>query len=419
MATGAVESLSDELKNAYPSGTFEDPVNKEAPYRVSLNRVDLVMRDGVAKFPLGIASAWNVGSIADVGNMPTPIDPTRKQGEVTPELFVGSFQIGVKTKVIGKNKVGTFNTGGIMADRVEGTVADLGKYINKVYAGTNRGRMALVKSNPGSSTVELDVPLKAELIEENMRVDVYDALIGGSIRGTAGRKILTVDKDLGTYTYDGGNIAAIAAGDHVFITETYGRAHWTLNDIVDDGTDCETIFGLSRTTYPKLKAFVLRGAGGLRDLDEQMILDACSKPRRQTGKRISRVLSNDGQARKYVEFIAPERRYPGPTGEAPKYTVGYDEDSLQILAPGVNAKLEVDFDIPPRRMFFLCWETFGRYEAMALDWLDDDTLLKMIPRDGGHKAGFLAYVGSVENQINLMPRANARLENLNDPIVGD
>jgi hypothetical protein len=99
--------------------------------------------------------------------------------------------------------------------------------------------------------------------------------------------------------------------------------------------------------------------------------------------------------------------------------VGYDEDSLQIIAPGVNCKLEVDFDVQPRRIFFLAWDTFGRYEAMALDWIDDDTLLKMVPTNGGHLAGFLAYVGSVENQICTMPRASCRLENLNDPLCGD
>jgi hypothetical protein len=417
--TGAVEDLSDELKNAYPSGTFEDPVNKEAPYRVSLNRVELVMRDGIAKFPLGVASAWNVGSIGDIGNMPTPIDPTRRQGEVTPELFVGSFQIGIKTKVIGKNKVGTFNTGGIMADRVEGTVADLGKYINRVYAGSNRGRLAVVLSNDGSNTLTLDKPLGTELLNKNMRIDVYDALTGGSPRAATNRKLTAVTRESFQIVYDGADDATIAAGDHIFITDTYDRTHWTLSDIVDDGTDAATIFGQSRVTDPELGAFVLRGSSGLRDLTEQLILESCSKPRRETGKRISRALSNDGQARKYVEFIQAERRYPGPTGEAPRYTVGYDEDSLQILAPGVNCKLEVDFDVSPRRIFFLCWETFGRYEAMALDWIDDDTLLKMIPRDGGHKAGFLAYVGSVENQINTMPRANCRLENLNDPICGD
>ncbi len=421
MATGAYEDISDELKFAYPPGSFQDPVNKEAPYRKSLQRVNLKMSEGIARFPLGLTAAWNVGSIADLGNMPVPVDPLRVQGEVTPELFVGAFQIGLKTKVAAKTTVGTFSSGGILSDRVEGTVADLGKYINKVYAGSVFARLAIVLTNDGTSTLTLADPLRTELLNRRMRIDVFDALTSGSIRGSGGREILTLNRDTGVITYAGGDIGAIAAGDHVFVENTYGRSHWTLPMIVDDGTDAGTIFTKSRTTYPELKAFVLRGSSGNRDLTEQIILDAIDRPRRETGKRISRALCNSGQARKYVEMIQAERRYPGPTGKAPMYTVGYDEESLQIIAPGVNVRLEVDFDISPRLMFFLCWETFGLYEALPLDWIDDDSLLKMIPRSDsdGHKAGFLSYVGSVENQINVMPRANVRLEDLNDPILGD
>jgi|GEM_PF-2147381 len=416
MATtpGAFEDITTELKNAYPPGTFEEPVNKETKYRRDLQRVDLVMNDGIAKFPLGIASAWNVGLIADVGDFPSPIDPTRVQGEVTPELFTGSFQIGVKTKVAAKSKVGTFNQGGIMADRVENTVAELGKYINKVYAGSYGAILGYVSTNDGSSTVTLATPLGNLLLNKNMRIDFK--IPGGALRTAVNRTITVLNRDTNVITYSGADDAAIAAGDEVYITGTSGRSIWTLPQIIGDASDAASIFGQSRSTYPELNSFV--EDAGNNDLTEQMILQTIDLPRRETGKRVTRALTNTGQARKYVEFIQAERRYPGPTGSAPKYTVGYDEDSLQIIYPGVNMKLEVDFDIEPGRIYFLCWEVFGRYTAMDVDWIDDDALLKMIPTSGGHKAGFLAYVGCVENQINTMPRSSSRLEGLTDPILG-
>ena len=413
-STGAFEDITTELKNAYPPGTFEEPVNKETKYRRDLQRVDLVMNDGIAKFPLGIASAWNVGLIPDIGDFPAPIDPTRVQGEVTPELFTGSFQIGVKTKVAAKSTVGTFNQGGIMADRVENTVAELGKYINKVYAGSIAAILAYVATNAGSSTVTLADNLRTILLNKNMRVDFK--IPGGALRTAVNRKITTLTRDTSTMVYAGADDAAIAAGDEVYITGTSGRSIWTLPQIVGDASDASSIFGQSRSTFPELNAFVV-DAGGV-DITEQLILETIDLPRRETGKRVSRALTNTGQARKYVEFIQAERRYPGPTGSAPKYTVGYDEDSLQIVYPGVNMKLEVDFDVEPGRIYFLCWEVFGRYTAMEVDWIDDDALLKMIPTSGGHKAGFLAYVGCVENQINTMPRCSSRIEGLNDPING-
>lgn len=418
--TGAFVDITAELKNAYPPGSFEEPVNKESFYRKSLTRVELTESEGIATFPLGIASAWNVTMIADVGTLPSPIDPTRVQGQVTPELFAGAFQIGVVTKAAARSNRGTFSGGGIYSDRVETTTEDLGKYINKVYCGSHYGRLGVVLTNDGSNQVTLDDDNRANLTEKNMRVQFYDALTGGSVRATSdGAKLTAVNKDTGQLTYDGSNDAAIAPGDSLFINGSYGRSIWTLPMIVGDSSDAASIFGKSRTTYPELSALIYRSTSGNRDLTEQLMLFAIDGPRRETGKRITRAISNSGQARKYVEFIQGERRYPGPSGKAPRYTVGYDDESLQIIAPGVNCRLEVDFDITPRRMYFLCWDTFGLYESMPMDWLDDDTLLKMIPTSGGHKAGFLSYIGSVENQINVMPRANSRLEDLNDPILGD
>lgn len=418
--TGAFQDISNELKTVYPTGTFEEPVNKESKYRKDLQRVELMLTEGTGNFPLGIGSAWNVGMIADMGTMPAPHDPTRIKGVVTPELFVGSFQIGLKTKVAAKSSKGTFNAGGIMADRVENTVSELGKYINKVYAGSNQGRLAIVESD-GSNNFVCAKPLGAELLNRGMYIDAYDTFpTGGAIRDSfTNYPITIVDRSTRTVTYSGTN-RTLVAGDSIYIYGTYDRSIWTLQQIVGDASDCATIYTNGvRATYPELNAFVLRGSAGLRDLTEQLILEALDLPRRETGKKITKALTNTGQARKYVEFIQGERRYAGPQGSAPKYTVGYDEDSLQILAPGINVKLEVDFDVSPRCIYFLAWDTFGRYESMALDWIDDDTLLKMVPTSGGHKAGFLAYVGCVENQICTMPRASARLEDLNDPICGD
>ena len=416
---GEYLSISDELKNFYPKGTFPDAVDKSAPFRASLKRVSLRVADGIAKFPMALDSSWNIGMIADGASFPTPTDPVRPQGQVKPELFVGSFSIGIKTKYTAKNEQGTFNPGGILADRVERTIDDLAKYCNIVYSGSNLGRIALVESD-GSNTFVASQPLGIELLKRQMKIDVYTALTSGSVRDSlSNRKITAIVRSTRTVTYAGADQTAVA-GDHVFITGTEGRTPYTLPMIVDDGTNAGTIFTLSRTTYPGLKSQVLGAGGALRNLTEQIILDACDLPRRETGKRITRVVSNSGQGRKYVEFVAPQRRYPGPTKGRPAYSLGYGKDSLQIVAPDVDCNLEADnFDIPPREMYFLSWDTFGLFESMSTDWIDEDSLLKLIPEAGGHKAGFLAYAGSVENMINTMPAGNSRAEDLKDPIAGD
>ena len=422
MATGALEDISDELKTQYPPGSrmFEEPVNLEAPYRKSLQKVELIANEGgVCDIPLGVARSWNVGSVADIGEMTAMIDPTRVKGTVAPELFLGGFQIGLKARSMAKSQKSTFNVGGIIADRLEDALKDLGKYMNQVYAGSNRGRMSVVESFSANAFVAA-APMADKLLWKNMRIEAYSALTGGVVRTDAtARKITVLDRDTHTITYDGTDIAAMANGDHVYLAGTYGRTHWSLRDIVDDGTDCLSPFGKSRNTYPELKSFVERGANGRRDVSEALILDIIAKITDETGKKPNRALSNTGQARKYVEFIEPSRRYPGPTGSSPKYTIGYTDTSLQILAPGVDCHLETDTDIVPRSIFFLTWDSFGRYEGLPLDWIDEGELLRMIPGTAGYKMGFIAYVGAIENQVCTLLRAQGRLDDLNDPKLGD
>jgi len=417
---GEYTTITDELKNAYPSGSFPDAVNKEAKYRKSLNRVNLKMSEGIATFPLALESSWNVSMIADNTAFPTTDDPTRPQGQVNPELFVGDFAIGVKTKYAASSQVGSFNAGGILADRVERTVEDLAKYLNMVYAGSVNGRLAIVEADGASATFTCSKPLGVELLREGMRIDEFDALTGGTVQALDNVQISEIDPSTNTVTYDATD-TTLTAGYHIFVADSYGRTPQTLPMIVDDGTLAGTIFTLSRTTYPGLKCQVNKAGGVLRDLTEQLILDSVDEGRRRSGKKITRALSNTGQARKYVEFVAPERRYAGNSSGKPSYVLGYEDEGLKIVAPGVNCHLETDFDISPRVMYFLAWDTFGLYEAMPLDWLDEDSMLNLLPNSSadGHKAGFVAYVGCVENQINTMPKAQVLLGDLKDPICGD
>jgi hypothetical protein len=419
MTAGAYGSISEELKESYPSGTFPDAQNKEARYRKSLNKVDLKFADGVAKFPLHLNSSWNVTAIDDYGSFPDADDPDTVKGECVPEYLVGAFKVGKKTQKLASNKKTTFYDGGIIADRVERTIADLGKACNIIYAGSNRGRIGVVASD-GSNTLVLDTPLGTQLVKEGMKIDVYTALSSGAVRDSlSSRKITAIVDSTRTVTYNGADQTAVA-GDSVFFAGMYGRTFYSMPDIVDDGINCPTIFAKSRATYPGLKAQVLGAGGSLRNLDEQLILSAISRPWQKTGKRITRVISNDGQARKLVEYVTADRRFAGVSGGGkPKYTIGYDEDSLDITAPGVSAKLEIEPDAPPRSMFFLAWDTFGLYENSPMDWVDEGDVLHLIPGGTSFIAGLIAFVGSIENQFNTMPAANSRLDDLKDVLVGD
>lgn len=419
--SGELSNIGNEIKETYPKGVWKDMVNKEAPYRAALKkRTDMRVNEGLITWPLRTKAQWNVGIIDDNAAFPTPKDPGRLKAQMRPEIFAGSIGIGFKGRAVGKSDKSTFHEGGTTADRIEGTAEDVVKVINKTYAGSVVGRLAVVLAD-GVNTFTVDKPLRSILLNENMPIEVRDALTGGAIRDSlSARTIETIVEDTDTVTYSGADQTAVA-GDHVFLAGSYGRLPYSLPHIVDDATQSpDLLFTLSRATDPQINGQVERNGGSLRDLSEQLMLAAIEKPRRRTGKRITKALSNIGQAHKYVEFTAADRRYPGATTGTQNYSVGFGDESLTIAAPGVNVKLEVDRDVPPRSIYFLAWDTFFHFEVQELDWADEDTLLKLMPTTDGYKAGYLAYICSIENQGNTMPPANCHLGDLKDAtLCGD
>lgn len=416
--TGAYLDVSEEIKNNYPTGTFPDAVNKVAKYRKSLRSVPLKMDSGIAKIPLNGDAAWNVGIIEDNTAFPTPVDPVRVQGTVKPEIWAVSMQLGLKTVKTVDSSKGSFHEGGLVSDRVENSIADLGKFINLVYAGTNRGRLGTVESEPAASQLQVNKPYGVINIQNKMRIDLYTAFTSGSVRDSlSNRTVSARTKSTRTFTYSGADQTPVA-GDHIFPASTYDKNPYTLDDICDDGTVVDTIFALSRTTYPHLKALVVGAGGVLRNVSEQLVLESIYQAQEETGKEITRAISNRGQIMKCAEFLSADRRYPGVTSGGQNYSTGVND--ITFFASGVNVKLEYEPNCIARKIYFLAWDTFGLYEAMAPDWINEgDGKFHLIPTTDGHKAGIIAYAGSIENQFCTMPKAQVQLADLKDPMMGD
>lgn len=418
MATGDFDVLAtNEIKDVYPTGHWRDMMNKEAKYWKDLKKTDRKASEGIVKWPARTKAQWNIGLIDDATDMPTPKDPGRAKWELKPELFVGSIQVGFKAKYAAKSGKSTFTDGGTLADRIEGTAEDTAKYMNRVYAGSVIGRLGVVESD-GTNTVVLSKPLGSRLIEENMVIEIRDALQSGSIRDSlSARTVSTNDKDTRTVTYSGADQTAVA-GDHVFISGSYGRLPYSLHHIVDDGTDSpDALFGLARSTNPKTKAQILGAGGVLRPVTEQLIMQAIDRPQDRAGKTITKALCNSGQYRKVAEMIGADRRYPGATTGEPKAKVGYGAGAFTLLGPGTDCELQLERDLRPRSIYFLAWDTFWRYEAKELDWADEDDLLKLLPGTAGYKSSYVAYICAIENQGNDMAPANSRLDDLTDDLA--
>ena len=129
------------------------------------------------------------------------------------------------------------------------------------------------------------------------------------------------------------------------------------------------------------------------------------------------IWTGPGQIEKYIEFVAPDRRRAVNAGDYDKGT-GYKSD-LVHYAPGVALKINLSFDVIPRELFLLAWDTFFHYQAQEMQWVDDDSLLHLAIGTSGHKASWYAYMAGFENIGCDMPVANAVVRDLRAPDIGD
>ena len=420
---GEFEQITNALKIAYPPKAIDPMVNEEAPFRKQMKKSipagSNTSSEGILKFGGNLNPPQNQGQLVDGGTLPAPKNREDVQFQLTPTLFAGGLQIGMITKVAGNSNRSAFNRGELRR-RTEETIADLGKFIEQTYAGTHgTGRRARVESD-GSNTFVAALPEGTTLLRENQYISVRTTDGGNTVRDSLDlRKITAINHATRTVTYDGADQTAVA-GDHVhpvveanqqFTTNPFANG---LRGLIDDATFATSIHGLSRGTYPKLKSTVNSNGGVLRNLTEQILIRTCHEVRARSGKRVTDCWTSPGQFEKYIEFVSADRRYP-VTGQSPQSMVtGYQ--NLVHVTPEGPIRLNLSFDIVPRELYLLNWDTFFFYASQELDWWQGE-MLKPTPTSGGFKASYMAYLVSIENIGNDMPIANAVVRDLRDPVI--
>lgn len=433
---GAAEDLisaATEIKNVYDEAALDDMYRTDDRFVRDLQRTERKPSGGEGYLNWGLSEegSWSVGITADNASFPAPKDPTRSIAKMQPVDWTYTVQLGLMTTKILKGKKSTFFDGGIVADRVEGATKQTKAYRNRVYVGTNRGRLAIVSAD-GSSTFTAGYSSGAQgsrLIEVGMDLEASSSHSSPSIRDSfSNHRVTANNKSTQVVTYVKASDLTtddrtLVAGDSVYITGTSGKLPYTLPDIVDDGTNCATLFTLTRSAHPKTYGIVKSNGGVLRQLTEPLILEAISDIGQAVNKTPNVIVSNDGQVRALLEDQSQDRRimFQGTSDNSTvKYPLGFDENTFRVLTPNGNVVWKIYKDCAPRELYLLCWDTFFIYEGAKLGWVDGDgQMLKLIPGDGRHKAGYVAYMSAIDNMGNTMPCANAVIRDSKDRLCGD
>lgn len=428
---GLWDSISNALKIAYPSKVVEAMTNSETPFTTALNKEvpsGARVSEAIVKFGGNLNPPQNLGNTLDGGTLAPAKDRTDVQFQLTASLFTFSMQIGVVTRAAATSNKAAFN-GGELRRRTDEVMVDGAKYIESTYVGTHgTGRRATVESSADTTHIVAAVPVGTRLLKENMYISIRTTDGGSTVtNGWDFLKISDVNHSTRTVTVSSAASGTAAVGSHVHIVVEAAQDITTqtpypngLRGLIDDTTFTSSLHGLSKTTYPKLKANVFSGGGTLRNLTEALLARACNEIRARSGKRVTDCWTSEGQIEKYLEFVAPDRRLVRTgASDTGNMATGYKGTEMVHYGPGIELKIKTSFDIIPRELYLMNWDTFFHYQAKALGWMDGVDQLMMTPTSGGYKASFIGYPSAIENIGCDFPLANGVLRDLKDPAIGD
>jgi len=424
---GEFQNLGDALKVVYPTKALEPMINEEAPFREKLAKSvpsNAKISEGDLKFNGVLALPQNVAQIVDGGDLQDAAERSEVQFNLRPTIFTATMNIGWLTRKAANSNKSAFN-GGELRRRTEETVSNLGKFIESTYVGTASDGVRGVVESAGVGGIVIKYPVGTKLLRQGMKIRVDR--VGVPVATLDGVRIASVDYTTRTITTAFTDSNA-QLDDVIYVVPNSAFADLAtafangLRGLVDDGTYQQFIHGQDRTTvgHEKLKSYVNANGGSLRDLTEQILIRTCHQVRDDVGKRLTDIWTGPGQLEKYIQFVAPDRRRAVQGGTYDKGT-GYKEGELVHYAPSVALRINSSFDLIPRELFLLCWDTWFHYMTQEMQWIDDDSMLHLaISSTGtGRAARWEAFMGSFENIGCDMPSANAVIRDLKDPAIGD
>lgn len=435
--------LGVALKTVYPSKALEPMINEEAPFREKLSKstpAGARVTEGDVKFNGVLALPQNVAQILDEGDLQTARGRNEVQFNLRPTIFQATMNIGWLTRRAANTGKSAWS-GGEVRRRTEETASNLGKFVESTYVGTAGSGIRAYVEAAENGFITVRVPEGTKLLRVGHKVSVRD---GGDItapRGTAAdvdgvrvasvnftNRQITFETEAGVAVTDHDSGSTVVADDTIIVVSKSGITTDVntvfangIRGLVDDGTYNTSIHGIDRTLTgnEKLKSIVDDNGGTLRNLTEQILIRLCHQVHEESGKRVTDIWTTPGQIEKYIEFVAPDRRRAVQSGTYDKGT-GYKEGELMHYAPGVALRINRSFDIIPRELFLLAWDTFFHYVAQETQWVDEGSLLHLaIASTGNRQAKWEAFMACMENIGCDMPVANGVIRDLKDPQLND
>jgi hypothetical protein len=279
-----------------------------------------------------------------------------------------------------------------MADEKTRLVDDIAYREEFALASDGRGVLALLSDDPGTGTdVDVDSPgniagsnFGNRFIQKGMYVAAVNPATGTLRSGIA--QVTDVNSDGSDFTSAAAINAAWADNDYIVqaandsvtsvLDTSYEAAFWGLPALIDDGTNRDNYFGISRTDAPSLKSYVVASAGAFSLDLAQRTADVVNQ---KLGGEIDTLVMHHSVRREYIKLLNADRRYSGTNLSNPNGgTVAMTQGDLSLG----ECKVKAIRSIGLAQVYFLDTKRSGFKKYVAEEGKFEDRDGSIWQRDG-------------------------------------
>jgi hypothetical protein len=279
-----------------------------------------------------------------------------------------------------------------MSDEKTRLVDDIAWREEFALGADGRGVMALLNGDPGTGTTgTVDAPgnipganFGNRFIQKGMFVGAVNPATGALRSGIA--QVSDVSTDGTTFTTAAAIDAAWADNDYIVqaanatvtsvLDTSYEAAYWGLPALVDDGTNRDNYFGISRTDAPSLKSYVVASAGAFSLDLAQRTADVVNQ---KLGGEINYLAMHHSVRREYIKLLNADRRYSGNNLQSPDGgTKAMKQGDLTLGEVPVKAIRSIGL----AQVYFLDTKRSGFKRYVAEEGKFEDRDASMWQRDG-------------------------------------
>ena len=382
-------AITDTLKYVYGQGITNQFEDEAITYNL-FSKSD--KKPGGLGYQFGIryARAQGTGARNEAMKLPDPLVGKYDKGLITPKQIYGRLRLSGKAIEMAKSDTMAFVNS--LSDQVNDIYTSIVVDLNRMSHNDGHGKIATLSEasdalhESATWTVTCDNTLGVIYAQEGMLVDFYD---GASVdeSSVASRiqsinmasKTIEMEANAGDYETNhpqsgftaytrvteavpnAATMVKMGARDASFATSDVPIEMMGLDGIYDDGTLLATFEDILVSDYPKWAATVNRNGNVERDLDVDLMLQACNSARMRSGKKIDLIRMGIGQKRKYANLLLPDVRFAPGTLEG-----GYE--TLAFGAGDGSVNIIVDPMTQPGKMYFEPKGTIQKYELTSLGW---------------------------------------------------